>query len=275
MQREAFERLTVSQKIRKLASLARESIKNTSKREAFLECISWIASSSHPRLQKACALFTTKKERLEQCSYEWYHLYHHLLALNHEEAREEDFLLPVSDREEALKRWEAAVLLADVRSPFNVGSIIRTAEAFGWSEVGLCGITPDVSHPRVAKTCMSTHEWMDVHRFSTIEEGIAKYREKGYAILALEVVSHAVSVWEGSFSSPLVVVVGNEEFGLPEETLALVDHVVTIPLYGKKLSLNVANAFAIVAAVFSQRWWTQEKGKTEIPTSLPPSLLPR
>lgn len=270
MQKKAFNTLTVSQKIKKLASLARETIRNPSKAKLFWNCVEWLQESSSPRLQKALTMILSTKEHLHTHTIAWYHLYHDLLALNQEKVREEDFLEPVFDREEAIRRWEAAVLLADVRSPFNVGSIIRTAEAFGWSEVGICGITPSIDHPRVAKTSMQTHEWIPIHHFPTINEGITYYNKRGYKVVALEIHSQASSLWNIIPPLPIVVIVGNEEFGIPQETLAIVDETVYIPLYGKKLSLNVANAFAILSAVFTERWRVKEMEKTETTTSLPP-----
>ncbi|MFN3660232.1 MAG: TrmH family RNA methyltransferase, partial [Brevinematales bacterium] len=237
MMRYTFEKLSVSQKIRKIASIARDVIKDPSRIPLFWECVQSIQNDPHPRLQKAFKNIIDRQKKLLTTPSEWYHLYHDLLALNHETIREEEFLAPIFDREEPLNKWPAGALLCDIRSPFNVGSIIRTAEAFGWEEVSLCGITPPVSHPRVAKTSMHTHEWIFIRSFAYPEEGINFYKEKGYTILALEVSPQSHSLWDFIPHAPFVLVVGNEEFGLSEETLALVDITLSIPLYGRKLSL--------------------------------------
>jgi len=272
MQREGFERLTVSQKIRKLASLAREVGRDPSRESVFWEYVSWMDTASHPRLKKAAScIFESREKRSREM---WYHLAYDLLALNHETYHEEDFLPAVFDRPSPLRRWPAAAILVDIRSPFNAGSMIRTAEAFGWSEVSLCGITPPISHPRLSKTSMQTHEWMTIRQFATPREAVDFYRGQGYTLVALEVSPEGRSLWEVSVDCPLAVMVGNEEFGIPEEVLPMADMVVTIPLYGRKLSLNVANAFAIVSAVFTHHWGEREMGKTETPASPHPSMKP-
>lgn len=272
--RYTFEKLSVSQKIRKIASIARDVIKDPARASLFWECVHWIQEDPHPRLQRAFKNIRERQEKLLASPSEWYHLYHDLLALNRETVGEEDFLAPIFDREEPLKKWPAKALLSDIRSPFNVGSIIRTAEAFGWQEVGLCGITPPVSHPRVAKTSMHTHEWLTIHSFPSAEDGILFYKEQGHSIVALEITSSALSLWDFIPPGPFVLVVGNEEFGLSEETLSLVDTTLSIPLYGRKLSLNVANAFAIASAVLTERLRKQEQGKTETETYPHPSSSP-
>ncbi|URA10493.1 TrmH family RNA methyltransferase [Thermospira aquatica] len=264
MQREGFNKLSVSQKVRKLSTLARESARNPTKQQLFWECTGWIATDPHPRLRKAFLLIEKTKPDLLPSPHLWFHLSYELLALNNETRSEEDFLSPVFDREDPLYRWESVVILADIRSPFNVGSIIRTAEAFGWSEACLCGITPSVSNPRVAKTAMGTHEWIIIREFETVPQAIAYYKNHGYTIAALEVIPQSTPLWDTTLPEKTALIMGNEEFGIPEETLALVDQIVYIPLYGRKLSLNVANAFAITTAVLTRQWSLQrEKTKTQ------------
>lgn len=264
MQKETFERLSVSQRIYKLVSLARESICSPGKQTFFWKYVSWVQQDSHPRLKKASELIDRYRDKLVLSSSHWYHLYHDLLALNNIHLSESDFLDPLFDHDEPLKRWDGVVLAHDVRSPFNVGSIIRTAEACGWKEVALSGISPSPTHPRVAKTSMNTHEWIPLRSFTSVMEALFFYQKQGYSCVALETAPQAVSLWQFLWPTKTLLVVGNEEFGIPEEVLPLVSAIITIPLYGRKRSLNVANAFAIVASVASQYYFSQE-GKTEKP----------
>jgi len=147
-------------------------------------------------------------------------------------------------------------MLCDIRSPFNVGSIIRTAEAFGWNEVVLTGITPTPEHPRVRKTSMAAHEWISLSTYSTPEEALTIYRQQNYHIIALETDENAIPIWEYPWQEQTLLIVGNEEFGIPQSILTKAETIVAIPLYGRKRSLNVANAFSIVAAVASRHWLT-------------------
>lgn len=173
---------------------------------------------------------------------------HALLASLHAEPSEWDLLVPGSgalDRSSS-RTFPAAVYLEDIRSPFNVGSIFRTAEAFGVREVILSARTPLPTHPRAARTARGAAEAMG---WTTAGLVALEGRE---GIFALEVGGTDI----GSFRFPArgVVLLGSEELGLSPEALALADRGlgrVSIPMAGAKRSLNVSVAFGILA----QRWF--------------------
>jgi TrmH family RNA methyltransferase len=173
---------------------------------------------------------------------------HLLLAGLHAEPSEWDLLCPASgglDRSSS-RTFPAAVYLEDIRSPFNVGSIFRTAEAFGVQEVILSPRTPLPTHPRAARTARGAAEAMG---WKTADLSSLEGRE---GIFALEVGGADI----GSFRFPAagVVLLGSEELGLSPEALDLADRGlgrVSIPMAGAKRSLNVSVAFGILA----QRWF--------------------
>ena len=134
-----------------------------------------------------------------------------------------------------------SVYLEDVRSPFNVGSIFRTAEAFGAARIYLSPQTPPPSHPRAEKTARGA---AGVLPWETA--GLDSLRG-GKNVFALELGGTALGLFR--FPSSGTVLVGSEELGLSPEALAIADADagrVTIPLAGAKRSLNVSVAFGIL-----------------------------
>jgi len=140
------------------------------------------------------------------------------------------------------------VYLEDVRSPFNVGSMFRTAECFGVEEVMLSPDTPLPTHPRAARTARGTAEAMR-WRVCRLEE-----LEGQANVFALEL--GGTPVQEFSFPDSGTVIVGSEELGVSPEGLELARRSggrVSIPLYGAKQSLNVSVAFGILMSAWASR----------------------
>jgi RNA methyltransferase, TrmH family len=135
------------------------------------------------------------------------------------------------------------IFLEDLRSPFNVGSIFRSAESFGVSHVYLTSLTPLPTHPKAIKTsrgCSEIIPWSVT--------GIETIAALGEPVFALEL--GGTMIGEFPFPASGIALIGSEELGLSPEALKLADEGlgrVTIPLYGAKQSLNVATAFGIMA----------------------------
>lgn len=164
--------------------------------------------------------------------------------------RENEFLVSVSsqDKEEAQEWLGVWTYLDSLRSAHNVGSIVRTIEAFRLGPLRFSPsmlIAPD--HPQVQKTSMNCFRHVDMGILSSFEALPRPW-------IALETVPHSPPFHACTFSYPCTLIVGNEERGISQETLKQADAIVHIPLRGRKNSLNVACAFAILAAqVASQR----------------------
>lgn len=139
------------------------------------------------------------------------------------------------------------IILDDLRSVFNVGSIFRTSECLALSKLYLCGTTPTPEHPNMSKTAMGTSELVPWVYKSKTADAIRECRDHGYRVLALETTKDAVSVFTESFDLPLALVLGNESLGISPEVLEICDGFVDIPVLGWKNSLNVGVAFAIAA----------------------------
>ena len=175
--------------------------------------------------------------------------FHELLELLSEPINEWFYRTPevrLFDRDVATERFMTAAILDNLRSAFNVGSIFRTSEALGVGELALCGITPKADSIKVARTGQGTVEKVSWAYYSETPEAIRHYKDRGYRIIAVETVKDGLPLYELAEVTKTAFVFGNEEFGIPQETLALCDAFTEIPLVGSKNSLNVASCYAIV-----------------------------
>lgn len=146
-----------------------------------------------------------------------------------------------------------AVYLEDLRSPFNVGSILRTAEAFGMSRVVLSPMTPGPAHPRVARSARGAESRLEV-----VTEGLSPGDPPGPApLFALETGGTALDDFE--FPPEGIMVVGSEELGVSPELLDRCRReagVLSIDTPGPKLSMNVG----VAAGIALHAWWTRVRG---------------
>lgn len=159
----------------------------------------------------------------------------------------------------ALPPLPLAVLVDNVRSTFNVGSIFRSADGAGWAHLYLCGITPTPANPKLAKTALGAQNVLPWSQHNNALALATTLKAAGKTLWALEETEQAISLFARALpaltprAQPLVLVVGNEVVGVDPAILALCDKIVAIPMYGVKRSLNVATAFGVAAVVLAQR----------------------
>lgn len=138
-----------------------------------------------------------------------------------------------------LEAARRGIVLDQIRSEHNVGSMFRTADATGWPRVYLTGVTP----VPLAKTALGAHEWVEWSYRPDVIEVLDALGEAGVRRVALEVTEDSVPVHELALTDrPTVLVVGNEVAGVSPQALRRVDDVVHLPMAGRKSSLNVAVA---------------------------------
>lgn len=154
--------------------------------------------------------------------------------------------------------FSVIVILHNIRSVYNVGSIFRTADAAGIEKIYLCGITPApvdrFGHPRqdFIKVSLGAEKSVPWEKISSAQALLKKLKKAGYTIFAIEQDTRAIPYYrmkpKGTFSreSKLALVVGSEVKGLPAAILNQADTILEIPMRGKKESLNVGVAFGIV-----------------------------
>jgi tRNA(Leu) C34 or U34 (ribose-2'-O)-methylase TrmL len=140
-----------------------------------------------------------------------------------------------------------SVLAHNLRSAYNVGSIIRTVDCFGLSQVHLSGYTPDPTHVALRSAARGAETWISCKRWESPLDCIGHYKDSGHPVLALETGDGAQSIHDFVFPGQGLIVLGNEELGIAPELLSACNHKVFIPMHGRKASLNVASAFSILA----------------------------
>ncbi len=173
--------------------------------------------------------------------------YHHHLALAGIMLSESALLYEIreGDRPSDTPYLPIYIYLDSLRSAHNVGSILRTVEAFRLGTVCFSEKTPDSTHPTVIQTAMGCAPLVPILKNPALSSLPRPF-------IALETAPDAPSTTTFPFPERFTLLLGNEERGLSKELLAQADICVQIPLFGSKNSLNVANALAIAASHIRQ-----------------------
>lgn len=152
------------------------------------------------------------------------------------------------------EKMPIVVVLDNIRSMHNVGSVFRTADAFLVRGIYLCGFTPQPPHRDIHKTALGATETVEWTYFDSAVSAVRALREAGYTIFAVEQAEGSIPLQdvcsrssgaEGG-SGPLAVIFGNEVEGVSAEALTLCDGAIEIPQWGMKHSLNISVAAGIV-----------------------------
>ena len=141
------------------------------------------------------------------------------------------------------------VVLNNIRSLYNVGSIFRTADAVGIEKIWLCGGTgkPDSARTKIEKTALGAEKTVPWEHRESARSVICELKAKGYQIVLLEQTDHSIPFEEFQPKGPVCLVVGNEITGVSDDVLPDCDLAIEIEMAGLKNSLNVTVAFGIVA----------------------------
>lgn len=152
------------------------------------------------------------------------------------------------------ERFPLAVVLDNLRSAYNVGSIFRTAACAYLAEVILCGITACPPHKEVEKTALGATSMIPWRHVPETLAAVRDLKSKGWKVAALEITENSVPIqFLRPEHFPLALVVGNEVTGVDDAVLAEADLVVEVPQYGEKESLNVAVAFGIAVYLILEK----------------------
>lgn len=140
------------------------------------------------------------------------------------------------------------VVLDNIRSMHNVGSVFRTADAFLLQGIYLCGYTPQPPHRDIHKTALGATETVHWKYFTSTQEAVQELREAGYQLWAIEQVENSVPLnsFNANQPAPLAVVFGNEVSGVDAAVIKACDGCIEIPQLGMKHSLNISVAAGIV-----------------------------
>jgi len=144
-----------------------------------------------------------------------------------------------------MKEQEVYLILHNIRSAYNVGSIFRTADAAGVKKVYLCGYTPTPDNQKVVKTSLGAEKYILWEYYKQTWRLLKKLNANGIQIVALEQIKKSVDYRRFKPRFPIALMIGNEVRGLSKKILTYADKIIAIPMYGRKESLNVAVAAGI------------------------------
>jgi len=146
------------------------------------------------------------------------------------------------------------VVMDNIRSMHNVGSVFRTADAFLISGICLCGFTPQPPHRDIQKTALGATDSVDWLYYEHTVDAVLALKERGFKVLAIEQTEGSMLLNEYVQSNmPLAFVFGNEVDGVSDEVIQLCDGVIEIPQWGMKHSLNISVAAAVVLWEFVRK----------------------
>jgi len=146
-----------------------------------------------------------------------------------------------------MKKRKFYLILPDIRSCHNVGAMFRTADAFGVDKIFLVGYTPHPPRPQIDKVSLGAEKWMEWQERRDLRRLVVALKKQGIKIIGLEKTKISQDIKDIKIldTGDFALIVGNEVDGIKPEILKLCNHVVHIPMMGKKESLNVSVAAGI------------------------------
>jgi tRNA G18 (ribose-2'-O)-methylase SpoU len=140
------------------------------------------------------------------------------------------------------------IVLDNVRSLNNVGSVFRTSDAFRVEKICLCGITGKPPHREIHKTALGATESVPWEYFETTQKAASMLKRKGYALIGIEQIDESIALhqFQPDLSVPVAFIFGNEIKGIDPEVLSYLDQCIEIPQFGTKHSFNISISVGIV-----------------------------
>jgi 23S rRNA (guanosine2251-2'-O)-methyltransferase len=148
----------------------------------------------------------------------------------------------------AQDKLSVAVVLDNVRSMHNIGSIFRTSDGFAVEQVCLCGITAQPPHREIEKTALGATQSVAWNYFETTIEAVEKLRKDGYIIIAIEQAENSLmlNIFIPEKTAKYALIFGNEVNGVSDEVMQMIDSCIEIPQFGTKHSFNIVVSAGII-----------------------------
>lgn len=178
------------------------------------------------------------------------------------EVRSFDAHIPLEKYRE-LEKKPLYIILDNLRSAFNVGSVFRLCDAMRVSGLFLCGYTAYPPHIKLEKTSLGTIDYVPWKHFESTVEAVKFLKERDVQVWAAETTSRSLHYADVAYPSPLGIVFGNEALGVSREVLDLCDNLVEIPLHGFKNSINVATSCAVIGFAALESMHKTEKAAVD------------
>jgi 23S rRNA (guanosine2251-2'-O)-methyltransferase len=152
------------------------------------------------------------------------------------------------DEFKAQDKLPVAVVLDNVRSMHNIGSIFRTSDGFAVNKVCLCGITAQPPHREIEKTALGATQSVSWEYFETPLQAVQHLRNEGYHIIAVEQAENStmLNTFAPSQTEKYALIFGNEVNGVSDEVMEVIDTCIEIPQFGTKHSFNIVVSAGIV-----------------------------
>ncbi len=146
------------------------------------------------------------------------------------------------------KKIPITILLENIRSAHNIGSVFRTADSFLINEIILCGISAQPPNKDIRKTALGSSESVEWKYEKNIDVAIQKLKDEGNKIISVEQTTNSISLenFKPSNNGNYAIIFGNEVNGIEQRTIDLSDMAIEIPQYGTKHSLNISVAAGII-----------------------------
>ena len=146
------------------------------------------------------------------------------------------------------KKLPVTVVLDNVRSMHNIGSIFRTSDGFAVEQICLCGITAKPPHREIEKTALGATASVNWTYHENVIEALTQLRADGYQIIAIEQAEHSVMLNEFTpdKNAKYALIFGNEVNGVSDEAMQIIDTCIEIPQFGTKHSFNIVVSAGIV-----------------------------
>jgi tRNA G18 (ribose-2'-O)-methylase SpoU len=155
------------------------------------------------------------------------------------------------------QKFPIVVILDDIRSLNNIGSFFRTADAFNIEKIYLCGITAVPPHREIQKTALGATQTVNWEYRESLVELVKELQESGTVVGAIEQTEETIFLHQINqiAYSKIALIFGNEVDGVAQEAIELCDHVIEVPQFGTKHSLNVSVCAGVVLWEFSKHFF--------------------
>ncbi|OMP30806.1 TrmH family RNA methyltransferase [Mangrovimonas sp. DI 80] len=144
------------------------------------------------------------------------------------------------------KQFPITIVCDNISNAPNIGSLFRTADAFGVEQLIFCGNDIPMGR-KMTKTARATEKVVSFKIEENTLEVVSSLKQKGFQIIALEITSNSIPLHTFNYSdqSPIALVIGDENFGVSEEILKKCDHILHIEMFGQNSSMNVVQATSV------------------------------
>ena len=158
-------------------------------------------------------------------------------------------------------KMDVVVVLDNVRSHLNVGSVFRTCDAFPVKAIYLCGITGTPPHRDIQKTALGATDTVEWHYKNDVMEAVDTLKSRGFTIVSIEQTDRAIPLHEihQLLNKPVALIFGNEVEGVAQAAVSASDCCVEIPQFGTKHSLNIAVSVGVVMWEIARNLKVQHK----------------